>query len=198
MSRKHPEPLSVWRTLNHDTFLLGAPHYPEHVDEGYWDRVAARPAAAAANTVRLGEFAWHLWEPWEGQFDFALFDRAIAGLARHGIRTILCTPTATPPRWLTVNYPEVLRVDANGRAMGHGSRQHADTTSAVFRAHSRRITRALASHCRDNPDVIGWQTDNALNTKISESYSPSCRLAFQNQLQTRTGCRPDMAMTSRH
>jgi beta-galactosidase len=25
-------PLSVWRPINLDTFLLGAPHYPEHVD----------------------------------------------------------------------------------------------------------------------------------------------------------------------
>ena len=135
--------------------------------------------------MRMGEFAWHIWEPREGKFDFALFDRAIKVLGRAGIKTILCTPTATPPRWLTVNYPEVLRVDGNGRVAGHGSRQHADTTSPVFRAHSRRITRAMAEHYRDNPDVVGWQTDNELNTTASESYSPSCRLAFQTYLAQR-------------
>lgn len=183
MTRLPPAPLSVWRPLNIDRFLLGAPHYPEHVDESYWERDAQRLAAAGANTVRMGEFAWHLWEPAEGQFSFDLFDRAIAVLARHGIQTVLCTPTATPPRWLTVNYPEVLRVDGNGRVAGHGSRQHADTTSPVFRAHSRRITRAMANHYRDNPAVIGWQTDNELNTTVSESHSPGARLAFQNWLQ---------------
>ncbi len=103
-------------------------------------------------------------------------------LGNAGIKTILCTPTATPPRWLTMNYPEVLRVDGNGRVAGHGSRQHADTTSPVFRAHSWRITRAMADHYRDNPDVIGWQTDNEMNTTASESYSPSCRLQFQKYL----------------
>ncbi len=187
MSRKPPAPLSVWRTLNHDDFILGAPHYPEHVDESYWERDAERLAAAGANTVRMGEFAWHLWEPYEGHFEFNLFDRAIEVLARHGIKTILCTPTATPPRWLTVNYPEVLRVDANGRQAHHGSRQHCDTTSPVLRAHSRRITQAMAEHYRSNPAVIGWQTDNELNTTVSESYSPSCTLAFQNWLQTKYG-----------
>jgi beta-galactosidase len=183
MARKSPAPLSVWRTLNIDEFLLGAPHYPEHVDESYWQRDAERLAAAGANTVRMGEFAWHLWEPYEGHFDFDLFDRAIAVLADHGIKTVLCTPTATPPRWLTQNYPQVLRVDGNGRVAGHGSRQHADTSSPVFRAHSRRITQALAEHYRDNPAVIGWQTDNELNTTVSESHSASARLAFQNWLQ---------------
>ena len=182
MPRKTPTALSVWRPLNLDQFLLGAPHYPEHVDESLWQRDAERLAASGANTVRMGEFAWNIWEPMEGRFSFDLFDRAIAVLGKEGIKTILCTPTATPPRWLTVNYPEVLRVDANGRVAGHGSRQHADTTSPVFRTHSRRITRAMADHYRDNPHVIGWQTDNELNTTASESYSASCRLEFQKYL----------------
>ena len=53
-------PLSVWRPIATDTFLVGAPHYPEHVDESYWQRDAERMAAAGFNTTRLGEFAWHI------------------------------------------------------------------------------------------------------------------------------------------
>lgn len=187
MQRKKPAPLSVWRPLNLDRFLLGAPHYPEHVDESGWRRDAERMAAAGVNTVRMAEFAWHIFEPREGKFEFGLFDRAIESLGEAGIDTIMCTPTATPPRWLTANYPEVLRVDINGRAAAHGSRQHADTTSPVFRAHSRRITRAMAEHYRDNPRVIGWQTDNELNTTVSESFAPSTRLEFQKYLQRTYG-----------
>ena len=180
-----PRQLSVWRPTSLETVLRGAAYYPEHVDESLWIRDAERLAAAGANVVRMGEFAWHIWEPEEGRFSFDLFDRAIETLARHGIRTILCTPTATPPRWLTRDYPEVLRVDASGNKMCHGSRQHCDTTSPVLRSHSRRITTALADHYRDNESVIGWQTDNELNTTVSESYSPSCRLAFQVWLRHR-------------
>lgn len=62
-------------------------------------------AAAGFNSVRLGEFAWHIFEPRENSFDFDLFDRAITVLAKHGIKTIMCTPTATPPCWLTY-HPE--------------------------------------------------------------------------------------------
>ncbi|MET3523397.1 beta-galactosidase [Mesorhizobium abyssinicae] len=187
MHCKKPAPLSVWRPLNLDRFLLGAPHYPEHVDESCWRRDAERMLAAGVNTVRMGEFAWHIFEPYEGKFDFDLFDRAIEVLGAVGIDTIMCTPTATPPRWLTVNYPEVLRVDVNGHRASHGSRQHADTTSPVFRAHSRRITRAMAEHYNNNPRVIGWQTDNELNTTVSESFAPSTRLEFQKFLQHKYG-----------
>ncbi|OWW04038.1 beta-galactosidase [Rhizobium sp. R72] len=182
MKRIPPAPLSVWRTLNIDEFLIGAPHYPEHVDERYWQRDAERMAAAGFNTVRLGEFAWHILEPREGTFDFTLFDRAIDVLGAHGIKTVFCTPTATPPRWLTSTYPEVLRVDHNGRVATHGSRQHADTNSPVFRTHSKRITKALADHYRDNPHIIGWQTDNELNTTVSTSYSEASEREFRRYL----------------
>jgi len=105
MSRVSASPISVWRPIRTDTFLLGAPHYPEHVDESYWERDAERMAAAGFNATRMGEFAWHIFEPREGQFDFTLFDKAIEVLGRRGVKTILCTPTATPPRWLTAKYP---------------------------------------------------------------------------------------------
>ena len=186
MTRKAAvSPISVWRPINLHTFLLGAPHYPEHVHESYWERDAERMAAAGFNSVRMGEFAWHIFEPREDVFDFDLFDRAIAVLARYGIETIMCTPTATPPRWLTASYPEVLRVNGNGRAWSHGQRQHADTTSRVYRQHSRRITQAMAEHYRDNPHVIGWQTDNELNTTASRNYSAATRREFQLFLETR-------------
>ncbi|PLK73157.1 beta-galactosidase [Rhizobium sp. TH135] len=185
MKRTQPKPLSAWRPINLNDFLLGVPHYPEHVDESYWQRDAERMKEAGFNAVRMGEFAWHIWEPFEGKFDFDLFDRAIEVLGKVGIKTILCTPTATPPRWLTMNYPEVLRVDHNGRRASHGSRQHCDTTSPVLRQHSRRITTAMAQHYKDNPHVIGWQTDNELNTTVSESFSDSAALAFRNYLRHR-------------
>jgi beta-galactosidase len=185
MKRIAPAPLSVWRPLNLDDFMLGAPHYPEHVDESYWQRDAERMAAAGFNVVRLGEFAWHILEPREGAFDFSLFDRAIEVLGAAGIKTIFCTPTATPPRWLTATYPEVLRVDVDGRVATHGSRQHADTNSPVYRMHSRRITEALANHYRDNPHIVGWQTDNELNTTSSTSYSEATEREFRRYLRDR-------------
>src|SRR5687767_12144572 len=93
-----------------ETFLFGVDYYPEHWPEEYWERDAQRIKAADANVVRVAEFAWYLMEPKEGTYDFALFDRAIATFGRHGIKTIVGTPTATPPKWLTDKYPEVLRV----------------------------------------------------------------------------------------
>lgn len=178
-------PSPPWRPLPLERFLIGICHFPEQEPRGRLREDARLMAEAGIEVVRLGEFAWSVLEPAEGLFDFDLFDEAIAILGEHGIDTIFCTPTATPPRWLTHRHPEVLRRDRDGREMQHGSRQHADAAHPVFREQSRRITKALADHYRDNPYLIGWQTDNEINTHFSETHSDAAQTAFRTWLKGR-------------
>ena len=166
-------------------FLFGADYYPEHWTEADRRDDPQRMAAAGVNVVRMAEFAWDRIEPAPGRFDFSLFDQTIERLAEKGIRTILCTPTATPPRWLTCGHDDWMRVDEQGRPMSHGSRQHTCTNNPDFRAESRRITQAMANHYRHNPAVIGWQTDNELFCHISLCYCGTCQKAFQQWLARR-------------
>jgi beta-galactosidase len=179
-----PEP-SHLRPAPFGRFLWGVAYYPEQGELATLDQDAERMQAAGMNTVRMAEFAWDLMEPEEGRFDFALFDDAIARLGRRGIRTILCTPTAAPPRWLSVRHPEILRVNSAGVTLRHGSRQQASHCSPIFREYSRRITRAMAEHFRDNPHVIGWQTDNEINCHFSEDYSAAAQSAWVDFLRAR-------------
>jgi len=167
--------------------LFGAPHYPEHSTAEEMKEDGARMAAAGVNVVRMAEFAWDLMEPRRGEFDFLIFDQAIADLGGHGVDTILCTPTATPPRWLTVDHEDWMRVDANDRRMVHGSRQQCCTNNPGFRAESERITRAMAAHFAGNPHVIGWQTDNELYCHMSECYCAACVEAFRGWLRKKYG-----------
>jgi len=165
--------------------LFGAAYYPEQSDADETVEDAARMAAAGVNVVRMAEFAWDRMEPQPGQFDFSLFDQSIASLGARGIDTILCTPTAAPPRWLTENHPEYLRVNVDGRIMQHGSRQHVCTTHPGFRAESARITRAMAEHFAGHPNVIGWQTDNEFNCHFQECYCAACGEGFRQWLHKR-------------
>ena len=138
-----------------------------------------RMVAAGVNTVRMAEFAWDCMEPKRGEFDFSLFDMTIERLGAAGIDTILCTPTAAPPRWLTQEHEEWMRVNSNGNRMTHGSRQHCCTNHPGFRAESERITEAMARHFASNPHVVGWQTDNELFCHIAECYCEACTERFR-------------------
>ena len=91
--------------------LLGTAWYPEQWPESRWERDLTLMQQAEIHMVRVGEFAWSRMEPSEGQYDLDWLDRAITAAAKHGIYTVLGTPTAAPPAWLTQKYPETLRID---------------------------------------------------------------------------------------
>ena len=77
---------------------LGVCYYPEHWPEDIWAEDAARMVEAGLSWVRIGEFAWSRLEPSEGDYQFEWLDRAISVLADAGLKIILGTSTATPPR----------------------------------------------------------------------------------------------------
>jgi beta-galactosidase len=163
---------------------IGAAYYPEHWPEERWPRDMDLMKQAHFSVVRMAEFAWSTMEPAEGEFHFDWLERAIAMLAERGIATVLGTPTAAPPAWLTFSHPATLAVDEYGRKAQHGNRWHYCPTSTGMRAASRRITRAMARRFGSNPAVVGWQTDNELGRVC---YCDNCRRKFQAFLKKRYG-----------
>src|ERR1700704_1774021 len=103
---------------------LGTAWYPEQWPESRWDADLTLMQQAGIHMVRVGEFAWSRMEPSEGHYDLDWLDRAITAASKHGIFTVLGTPTLTSPAWLTQKYPEVLRMYEDGRRAEHGNRQH--------------------------------------------------------------------------
>jgi beta-galactosidase len=134
--------------------------------------------------VRVGEFAWSRMEPREGQYDLEWLDHAITAAGRHGIYTVLGTPTAAPPAWLTQKYPETLRIDEKGRRAEHGNRQQFNWANMKYREMARKIAEQMARRFGRNPWVLGWQIDNEY---AEVSFDPETRAQFQQWLKTRYG-----------
>lgn len=141
---------------------IGTAWYPEQWPEARWDQDLRLMKAAGINVVRVGEFAWSRMEPREGKLDLDWLDRAIAAAARHGIATIIGTPTAAPPVWLTSKYPDTLRTKEDLRRAEHGNRQQFRFTSARYRQLARRIAEGLARRFGNHPNVVAWQIDNEI------------------------------------
>ncbi len=165
---------------------LGVCYYPEHWPEEIWAEDAARMAALGLTWVRIGEFAWSRLEPRPGALDFDWLDRAIETLGAAGLKVVLGTPTATPPRWMLAKHPDMLALDAEGRTRGFGSRRHYCFSHPGYRQECARIVEALAGRYGRNRHVAAWQTDNEYGCHdTTMSFSPAARAAFRDWLSRR-------------
>lgn len=163
---------------------LGVDYYPEQWDPELLDADLCTIKELNANTIRIGEFAWHLMEPIAGKFDFSYFDAIIAAAKQHELSVIFGTPTATPPAWLVAAHPDILSKFTDGSARAFGGRHIACYAAPAYREACRKIVKALASHYRNEPGIIAWQTDNELGHEGSdECWCQHCHLAFQNYLE---------------
>lgn len=165
--------------------LVGADYYPEHWPRQRWQTDIKLMKEAGFNVVRLAEFAWIYMEPAEGQYEFGWLDDVLDLLAQNDIYAIICTPTAVMPAWLANKYPDALATKADGTRIVWGGRKNNCFSTGSYRLLSERITRAMAEHFKDNPVVIGWQTDNEFGG--TDCRCSICRAEFQDWLRKKYG-----------
>ncbi|MCF4097268.1 beta-galactosidase [Maritalea mediterranea] len=165
---------------------LGVCYYPEQWPEKMWQRDAQRMVDLGLTWVRIGEFAWSLIEEEEGVFNWDWLDRAVDILGKAGLKVVMCTPSAAPPKWLVDKHPEILPVDAQGRVRKFGARRHYCFSSNIYREHAVRIAAAYAKRYGANPIVKAWQIDNEYGDHDTiHSYSENAKKAFQSWLANR-------------
>ncbi|WP_371194829.1 beta-galactosidase [Glaciecola sp. SC05] len=167
--------------------MLGVCYYPEHWPESMWQQDAQEMKALGLTYVRLAEFAWSKIEPQPLQYNFTWLDKAIDTLAQEGLKIVLCTPTATPPKWLIDKFPDILPVDIHtGQVRGFGSRRHYDFSSENYHRESMRISEVMAKRYAKHPAVVGWQTDNEIACHdTAHSGSENAKKAFQTWLKNK-------------
>lgn len=166
----------------------GCAYYPEHWPEERWEQDAQYMREAGLTYVRLGEFAWNKFEPQQGIYDFGWMDKAIEILATHGLKIVMCTPTPTPPPWLTALHPEICRVREDGVRISPGGRRHACANVPAYQAFSRIIVEKMVEHYGHHPSVVGWQIDNEFGCgETTRCYCDHCRGEFHTWLQEMYG-----------
>ena len=167
---------------------LGVCYYPEHWPESTWAEDAAHMRDTGLTWVRVGEFAWSALEPRPGHYDWDWLDRAVDTLGGAGLRVVLGTPTATPPRWLVQRMPDLLPVGRDGRAFTFGGRRHYDFAHEGYRDASATIAAAMAERYGRHEAVRAWQVDNEYGCHDTvRQAGPAMRAAWPRWLEARYG-----------
>lgn len=137
---------------------------------------------AGIDIATINVFSWALIQPDEVTYHFEELDQYINNLYESGIYTCLATSTAAHPAWMAKKYPDVLRVDTNGRKRKFGGRHNSCPNSPTYRKYSEKIADKLAERYKDHPAVLVWHVSNEYS---DDCYCDNCEKAFRVWLKER-------------
>ena len=157
----------------------GVYYYPEAWNPEQWDRDFKKMAEMGFEFTHMAEFAWAQIEPSEGVYDFKWLDKALELAAKHNLKVIMCTPSATPPVWLVRKYPEVLVEMPNGQTAQHGTREQYSWSSPKYRELTTKVVEVMAKRYGNDKRIWGWQIDNEPSHYSALDYSPAAQASFK-------------------
>ncbi len=161
---------------------FGGDYNPEQWPAEVWEQDYRLFDQAGIDTVTLGVFTWALTQPAPDVYDFTTLDRIVA--RAEGRRICLATGTGAHPPWLARQFPEVTRVDFEGRRHRYGQRHNSCPSSPVFRRLSAEVARRIAHRYAGDPAVIAWHVGNEYG---GACYCERCAAGFRDWLHARYG-----------
>lgn len=164
--------------------LYGGDYNPNQWPREVWNEDMRLFKKAGINSATVNVFSWAKLQPNEETYDFSELDDVIDMLGKENLDIVLATSTAAMPAWLAKKYPEVTRVDFEGRRHKFGQRHNHCPNSPVWRRYARQLASELAKRYGKNPHVTCWHINNEYNTGC---YCENCEKAFRVWLRKKYG-----------
>ena len=164
--------------LNAQELYVGAnyhPHDDKNIEKIKRDIELMKEAGFKA--VRMGHLAWDSYEPSEGKFDFAWFDKVMDLMNDAGIKVILDIAIRPAPTWLHHKYPSIDIVDANGDVHYPNHRYMEDVGDPMYQKYAVRYADTMTKHYGKHPALIAFGIDNESGDG-PVSYSETARKRF--------------------
>lgn len=162
----------------------GGDYNPEQWGPEVWSEDDRMFKLAGIDVATINVFAWAVLQPDEETYDFSALDATIDRLYNNGVYVCLGTSTAAHPAWMAKKYPDVTRVDVQGRKRKFGGRHNSCPNSPTYRKYSARIAGKLAERYKDHPALLIWHVSNEYG---GYCYCDNCAKAFRVWLKKRYG-----------
>lgn len=162
----------------------GGDYNPEQWDAATMEEDLRMFKLAGIDVVTINVFSWARSQRDEHTFDFTWLDRIMERLAQDNIRVCLATSTGAHPAWMARKYPDVLRVDYQGRKRKFGGRHNSCPNSPTYRKYSVMMAAKLAERYKDHPMLSAWHISNEYG---GYCYCERCELQFREWLKQRYG-----------
>ncbi|WP_091069645.1 beta-galactosidase [Paenibacillus sp. NFR01] len=160
----------------------GGDYNPEQWDAPVWAEDERMFKLAGIDVATINVFSWALIQPSEDTYDFSGLDALMDRLYKNGTYVCLATATGAHPAWMAHRYPEVTRVDVQGRKRKFGGRHNSNPNSEVYRKFATKLAGKLAERYKDHPALVAWHISNEFG---GYDYSEQSEAAFRVWLQKR-------------
>lgn len=162
----------------------GGDYNPEQWGPETWKEDERMFKLAGIDVATINVFSWALNQPDEVTYDFSALDKTMDRLYESGVHVCLATGTAAHPAWMAKKYPDVLRVDVQGRQRKFGGRHNSCPNSPNYRKYATRMAGKLAERYKDHPGLLIWHVSNEYG---GYCYCDNCAKAFRVWLMERYG-----------
>lgn len=163
-------------------FLYGGDYNPEQWPEETWSTDIKVFKQADINSATINVFSWALLEPQEGKYDFSKLDKIVQELSAADFDIVMATSTAAMPAWMFKKYPDVARVDYQGRRHVFGARHNFCPSSSNYQRLAHDLVAQLVHRYAGNPHIVVWHVNNEYG---GNCYCHNCQAAFRQWLKQR-------------
>lgn len=162
----------------------GGDYNPEQWEPEIWKEDERMFKLAGIDVATVNVFSWALNQPDEHTYDFTQLDETMDRLYKSGVYVCLATSTGAHPAWMARKYPDVLRVDVQGRKRKFGGRHNSCPNSPTYRKYSTLMAGKLAERYKDHPGLLIWHISNEYG---GYCYCDNCAAGFREWLKERYG-----------
>lgn len=160
----------------------GGDYNPEQWDAATMEEDIRMFKLANIDIATVNVFSWALIQPSEDSYDFSGLDSIIERLTKDNIYICLATSTGAHPAWMAHRYPDVTRVDYEGRKRKFGGRHNSCPNSPTYRKYAAELASRLAERYAKHEGLVVWHISNEYG---GYCYCDNCAEAFRGWLKQR-------------
>lgn len=164
--------------------IYGGDYNPEQWSKDIWTIDMELFKKAGINTATINVFSWARLMPDEDTFNFEELDQIVNMLEENGIGIIMATSTAAMPAWMVKKYPDVARVDFEGRRRKFGGRHNHCPSSPNFKRIQKKLVEEIARRYGQRESIKLWHISNEYS---GFCYCEECEKNFRKWLKEKYG-----------
>ncbi len=172
--------------IEKDRLYIGANYHPHDWPADRWPVDLSQMREAGFNVIRLGHLCWDSFEPEDGVYDFAWFDRVMDLCAEYGLGVVLDVSMRPAPVWVHRLCPGCNIGAKSGRPVPAVRRYMEDVADPDYQRFALRFARVLTTRYKDHPALLAFGLCNELGAGYP-SYSEASLRRFRDWLKAKYG-----------